>query len=82
MVIKALAIGVIGLGLAGCDSDLLHQDRPGGSDYQRGSYRTDGSGDRAPDSRGDYRRPGTLDDTRRNDDREYCARYPEECRRR
>jgi hypothetical protein len=65
MIFRALAIGIIGLGIAGCDSDLLHQDRPGGSDYQPGTY---GAG-RAPtpDSA-----PGT--------EREYCYRYPERCR--
>lgn len=31
------ALGLAALGLVGCDSPLLHQDRPGGSDYQPGS---------------------------------------------
>jgi hypothetical protein len=32
------AVGVAMLGLVGCDSDMLHQDRPGGSDYTPSGY--------------------------------------------
>jgi hypothetical protein len=68
MIFRALAIGIIGLGIAGCDSDMLHQDRPGGSDYQPGAYRND---------QGDYRGRGSAS---RGDEREYCYRNPEACR--
>jgi len=73
MIGKLLAIGLLGLGLTGCyyTGDPLHQDRPGGSDYRAGAYRWD---------RDEYARRGGFDDARRGDEREFCYRYPEQCR--
>jgi len=75
MIRKLLGIGLLGLGLTGCyyNGDPLHQDRPGGSDYRPGASRWD--------RQDEYARRGGFDDVRRGDEREFCYRYPEQCRR-
>jgi hypothetical protein len=79
MISRVLAIGIIGLGVAGCEGDFLHQDRPGGSDYRPGRYSSgDYRGDR--DDRRDEIDRRAYDEGRRGDDREFCLRYPEQCR--
>jgi hypothetical protein len=53
------ALGLAAFGLAGCDSPLLHQDRPGGSDYRAGSS---SSYDRGYGDRDERGRSGELRD--------------------
>jgi hypothetical protein len=75
-----LALIALTMGLLGaCDDRLLHQDRPGGSDYQGGRYSRDYRD-------GDYRDRGYRDgeNARATDMREWCYRHPDarECERR
>jgi hypothetical protein len=68
----ALATGLLGA----CDDRWLHQDRPGGSDYQGGRYSRDSRDDdtRDRDRDREYR---DGDNARATDMREWCYRHPD-----
>jgi hypothetical protein len=66
---KLFAAALLALSLVACDSPALHQDRPGGSDYQPGAWR----GGIGHDQDGDYR----YDDPGYRD---FCYRHPDQCR--
>ena len=70
--IQAAALGLTVLGLIGCDSDMLHQDRPGGSDYH--AARSGASGRGGWDRSGEYGQSGAARE------RDYCAQNPGACR--
>jgi hypothetical protein len=70
--IQAAVLGLTVLGLIGCDSDMLHQDRPGGSDYNAARSGTS--------SRGGWDRGGDYGQSGASRERDYCGQSPGACR--